>query len=350
MKTLARKKREAGGGNNAPWLNTFADLMNLLLCFFVLLFAMSDVDAEKFDQISVSMANSIGIFESGGSSIGNGNLISSGMTQMNELDKFYTNMGRASKQTGKDVQTEDNATSKEETDLSNEGSDALNGEEGVKDNQGNAGIQDNQKNDSINNPNSTQSSEGTQEGMGSSDSQDKTGLGDAKLAEALNAIKEKKEALSVGMYDEISDLSEKYNLGDYVELSIDPEYQYVELTLKGSILFDSGDAQLKETSLPILASIGDILKIYKGYSVEITGHTDNVPMSGGTEFKDNNWLSSARALNAAEYMIKQVGLDPAYVKYSGRGEYEPIASNATAEGRAKNRRIEIKIFNEYSSK
>jgi chemotaxis protein MotB len=339
VKILARKKREEGGGNNAPWLNTFADLMNLLLCFFVMLFAMSDVDAEKFDQISVSMANSIGIFDAGGSSIGSGNLISSGMTQMNELDEFYTNMGKASKQTGNAIQAEDNDSPEEETELSNEGSETLNGEEGVKDNHGNEGIQDNQKNDNIHESGS----------KGSAGSRDKAGSGDAKLTEAMNTIEEKMQEVSTGMYDQVSELTEKYNLGAYVELSIDPEYQYVELTLKGSILYDSGDAKLKDASLPILAKIGDILKKFKGYTVEITGHTDNVPISS-SKYKDNNWLSSARALNAADYLINQCKLDPAHIKYSGRGEYEPIASNATAEGRAKNRRIEIKIFNEYSGK
>ncbi len=348
MKTLARKKQAEGGGNNAPWLNTFADLMNLLLCFFVLLFAMSDVDAEKFDQVSVSMANSIGVFDGGGTSVGTGNLISSGMTQMNELDKFYTNMGKASKQTGKDVQSKDNDSSKDETNLSNEGTEALNGDQGVDENQGNAGIQDNQKNENIQDS-SSQGSEGAKDGKGNAGSQDSAGSGDAQLAEALNTIEQKKEEVSTGMYDKISDLTEKYNLGDYVELSIDPKYQYVELTLKGAILYDSGDAELKDTSLPILANIGEILKKFEGYTVEVTGHTDNVPMSG-SKYKDNNWLSSARALNAADYMIHKVGLDPAYVKYSGRGEYEPIASNSTAEGRAKNRRIEIKIFNEYYDK
>lgn len=347
MKTLARKKREEGGGNNAPWLNTFADLMNLLLCFFVMLFAMSDVSAEKFDQISISMANSIGIFDSGGASVGTGNLISSGMTQMNELDKFYTNMGKASKQTGKDVQTEENNSTKEPTDLSNEGSEALSGEEGIKDYRGNEGIQENQKNNDINDANGSQGSEGSKDGKGSAGSKDQAGLGDAKLEEALITIEEKKQEVSAGMYDQVSELTEKYNLGDFVELRIDSEYQYVEMTLKGSILFDSGDAQLKKASLPILENIGDILKVFEGYTVEITGHTDNVPMNN-SKYKDNNWLSSARALNAADYLIKKCKLDPRYIKYSGRGEYEPIASNATAEGRAKNRRIEIKIYNQYS--
>jgi chemotaxis protein MotB len=144
-------------------------------------------------------------------------------------------------------------------------------------------------------------------------------------------------------------LTQQYNIGDYVELSIDPEFQFVQLTLKGSILYDSGKADLKAEAKPILSKIGDILKKFEGYTVEITGHTDNVPMNSST-YKDNNWLSSARALNAADYLIENSGLDPAFVKYSGRGEYDPISSNATPEGRAKNRRIEIKIFNEYSGK
>ncbi len=296
---MARKKREEGGGNNAPWLNTFADLMNLLLCFFVLLFASSNVDAAKFEQIAISMANSIGVLDGGGSSIGSGNLISSGMTQMNELDEFYTNMGKASVESGKDMDEED----KEQQEK--------------------------------NNPDQS--------------SEDKTsgGNGDAKLEQALERIEEEMTTVSQGMYDKVSDMTEQYNLGDYVELNIDPEYRFVQLTLKGSVLFDSGSADIKEAAKPILSKIGEILLKFEGYTVEVVGHTDNVPMTSGS-FKDNNWLSSARALNAAEFMIDNSNLDPSNVKYSGRGEYEPITSNATANGRAKNRRIEIKIYNEYS--
>jgi chemotaxis protein MotB len=307
VKALARKKREeGGGGGNAPWLNTFADLMNLLLCFFVLLFSMSTVDAEKFEKIAISMANSIGIFDGGESSIGSGNLISSGMTQMNELDEYYTNMGKASVETGEDLDAEDNEQQ-----------------------EGNDTGQNTQE-------------QGNMEGQEGS-----VGNGDAELDKALERIEEAMTKVSKGMYDEVSDLTEQYNIGDYVELSIDPEYRFVQLTLKGSVLFNSGKADIKEAAKPILSKIGEILLKFDGYTVEVTGHTDNVPMTNGI-FKDNNWLSSARALNAAEYMIDNSNLDASKVKYSGRGEYEPIASNETEDGRAKNRRIEIKIYNEYS--
>lgn len=293
MRTLARKKREASSGGNAPWLNTFADLMNLLLCFFVLLFAMSDVNGAKFEQISISMSNSFGIFDGGGSAINAGQLISSGMSQLNNLGEYFNDMGESSHKSDIENEGEFDPTTKENT----------------------------------------------QEGEGEA----------SGIDEAVEKIKEEMENVSSDMYDKVSDLTDQYNLGDYVELSIDPEFQFVQLSLKGSILFDSGKAEIKEEAKPILSKIGEVLQKFSGYTIEVEGHTDNVPMNSST-YKDNNWLSSARALNAAEFLIQSQKLDPTKVKYSGRGEYEPITSNATAEGRAKNRRIEIKIYNQYSRK
>ncbi len=308
---MARKKVEQSSGGNAPWLNTFADLMNLLLCFFVLLFSMSTVDAEKFEKIAISMANSIGIFDGGGAAVGTGNLIASGMSQMSELDEYYSSMGKASKETGSDMNAEDNNNQADET---------------------NGGAED---------------SQGKLEGQGSQSDSNSKGAGDAKLSEALERIEKEMETASKSMYDKISDLAEQYSLGDYVELNIDPEFRFVQMTLRGSVLYDSGSADIKDAAKPILSKIGELLLQFEGYTVEVVGHTDNVPMTSGS-FKDNNWLSSARALNAAEFLIDNSNLDPAYVKYSGRGEYDPVASNETADGRAKNRRIEIKIHNEYS--
>lgn len=322
---MARKKREeGGGGGNAPWLNTFADLMNLLLCFFVLLFAMSDVDSQKFEELSISMANSIGIFEAGGSSLGTGNLISSGMTQLTQLDDYFNSMGKSSE------------GSSDPNDQSNSegGSGGTQNTDGALDDEGQNGSQGENPGEGSQN-NQTDSSQGTK--------QDE----EIGIDQAMGKIQMEREAVSAGMYDSISDLTEFNNLGDYIELSMDEDYRYVQLTLKGSILFSSGDADIKKVAEPILMKIGEILKRFEEHGIEITGHTDNVPMSSAT-YRDNNWLSSARALNAAEFLIDKCDVDPDKLKYSGRGEYEPIASNATADGRAKNRRIEIKIYNEYS--
>ena len=289
--------------------------MNLLLCFFVLLFAMSSTDSEKFEQLSISMANSIGILDGGGATIGEGQLISSGMSQLNQLDVFFNNMGKSAQ--GEENNTNDNDSSEPNSD-------------GVMENsQGSQGIQNSGEN------------EGNNDGTDHSSSVD--------INQAMEKIEEEMAEVTSGMYDNVSELTEEYNLGDYVELSMDTDYRFVQLSLNGSVLYNSGDADIKTTAQPILLKIGDVLKKYKGYTIEIIGHTDNVPISKSS-YRDNNWLSSARALNAAEFLIKECGIDPAKLKYSGRGEYEPISSNATPEGRAKNRRIEIKIYNEYSGR
>ena len=309
---MARKKKETGSsGGNAPWLNTFADLMNLLLCFFVMLFAMSTISEEKFEELSISMANTFGVFDNGGSSVGRGQLISSGMSQLNELDAFFNTLGKT-------VEGDDDT------------SDITNTEQGVEGESGSDGVM--KDNEGLHEERSIQSAEGNVQ----------------EINQALETLKEEMKQVTTGMYDKASDLMEQYNMRSNVELNLDPEYRYVEFILKGNVLYDSGEAELKREAKPFLNKIGDILQNFGNSNIEIIGHTDNVPMTSKT-YKDNNWLSSARALNAAEYLIKECGIEPARLKYSGRGEYEPIASNATEDGRVKNRRIEIRIYNKYSS-
>ena len=98
----------------------------------------------------------------------------------------------------------------------------------------------------------------------------------------------------------------------------------------------------------MISKVGDILKNYSSNMVEITGHTDNVPLLDDPKYDDNWDLSSARAKSVMMYLVNQKKLDINKMKASGRGEYEPIADNKTAEGRALNRRVEIKIYNELS--
>ncbi len=264
---MARKKKQEEASAGSPWLNTFADLMNLLLCFFVLLFSFSSVDAEKYEQVVKSMSGGFSIFSGGGNAFENGNLISSGIAQLNNLNDYTYNMGEQNE-------------SEEEND---------------KD------------------------------------------YMDAYMAD-------KKEATEK-LYNDLTHLAETGNIGDKLEISMDPNYQYVKFSLNGSILFDSGKAEIKKESLPIFSKVGDILRVYKDYRIEIEGHTDNVPMKS-SQYPSNNWLSSARAINAAMYLINEKGLDPKTLSWTGRGEYDPVASNKTPEGRSKNRRVEIKIYSE----
>ena len=95
---MAKKKQEEEIKTDL-WKDTFSDLMNLLLCFFVLLYSMSSVDEVKYSELVASMSNSFSIFSGGAQSIGEGQLISSGATQLNNLDEYYSDMGKASEDT-----------------------------------------------------------------------------------------------------------------------------------------------------------------------------------------------------------------------------------------------------------
>ncbi len=108
------------------------------------------------------------------------------------------------------------------------------------------------------------------------------------------------------------------------------------------ILFDSGQAEIKPEGLAVLKRVVDILISVTDKTIRIEGHTDNVPIRGALAKRyPTNWeLSAARAITVTRYLEKE-GLDPALLSAAAFGKYQPVADNATAEGRAKNRRIAI---------
>lgn len=271
---MARKKKEEGGGL-APWMATFSDLMNLLLCFFVMLFAMSSIDEAKFEEVVRSIQSTFSIFDGGGSSFTDGALISSGVSQLIELNDFYQAMGAE-----QDAMNQENAESMEEFE-------------------------------------------------------------EQKEQQMIEASEEMAEEIEAQM---------KASGIDSGEVEIQVEAQYVMLTLNGSLLFDSGSAAIKPSSYDFISKIGDILLNYNSSDIQIIGHTDSVPQSSSNpKYSDNMELSQGRAYSVYTYLKDNKGMDVATMGCMGRGEASPIASNDTAEGRAQNRRVEIKIFNEFSS-
>lgn len=258
---MAKKKQEDPPKGLAPWLATFGDLMNLLLCFFVLLFSMSTIDAEKFEQLAASLSSSMSILPNGASAIGDGVLISNGVSQLNELAEYVNNMGYEAEEQEQD--------------------------------------------------------------------------------DAIEEVKQEQLAEAEKIAEQVEELTKT----NYIEDEVDVEFngQYVSLTLNGALLFDSGSAEIKEGAKPILDKVALILTKYNDHTIEIEGHTDNVPIHTAV-FKDNNELSSFRALSVFNYLLEVSDLNPAILKHSGRGEYVPVADNTTAEGRMRNRRVEIKIY------
>ena len=106
--------------------------------------------------------------------------------------------------------------------------------------------------------------------------------------------------------------------------------------------------ELNEDAIPVLNQVGIILQRYSSGKIEIEGHTDTVPMSGA-KYSNNDELSAGRSLSVFYYLKDNTTLSPTSIKHSGMGEYMPIADNSTEEGRAKNRRVEIRIYNSLSS-
>ena len=278
---MAKRKQEDPPKGSPAWMSTFSDLMNLLLCFFVLLFSMSTVDTEKFEMVVQSLQSTFSILPSGGSTIGDGELISSGVSMLEKFDIYFNSSSALPKG-------------------------------------------DEEPDDSVTNPDTTVTTEEAQET-----------LENAGLTE------------SEQMAEQVSRLLQSYSLENQVDVEFN-EY-YTLINLNGALLFNSGEATIREEVLPVMEKIAVILNNYTNNLIEIEGHTDNVPPAAGEQYSDNDILSMYRALNVANYIRDNTTLDPAHIKSSGRGSYVPIADNSTAEGRAKNRRVEIKIYNSLNS-
>lgn len=117
----------------------------------------------------------------------------------------------------------------------------------------------------------------------------------------------------------------------------------LKVNMLDEILFDSGETTIKPQGVEVLKRVGKILLNVKGKAINIEGHTDNVPIGAELSKKyPTNWeLSVARATNVARYLQEKSGINPILLSATGYGEYKPVASNETEEGKAKNRRIEI---------
>jgi chemotaxis protein MotB len=137
---------------------------------------------------------------------------------------------------------------------------------------------------------------------------------------------------------QITDAANKLGLGDRIRTKqLNNGLQVTLLT--DQVLFASGKAQLQPGGFQLLDLIGAVLKSVDN-TIQINGYTDNVPIGPGGQFPSNRYLSSWRANAVADY-FESIGLDGGRLFPAGRGSRDFIASNATAAGRAQNRRVEI---------
>lgn len=279
---MAKRKQPPAEEGSPAWMATFSDLMNLLLCFFVLLFASSTMDEGKIQKIAASFDNiSFSIIDSASFSLVDGNMMSAGVTQVPQVEGILT-------EAGKNVEGE----AGDQVDVA-----------------------------PSQNPELSES-------------------------EINKAYEEQGQEQSEKMYDELVTMAESYSISNQVLL--DYNAQYVELDLNGSILFDSGSAEVREDSKIFLQKIASVLVKYRYNIIEIEGHTDDVPISSA-KYENNRELSADRARKVYEYIVTQENFIDSNFKITGYGESRPVASNATEEGRARNRRVVIKIYNQQNS-
>ncbi len=130
-------------------------------------------------------------------------------------------------------------------------------------------------------------------------------------------------------------------LNDISGIKIRSDARGVVITFPDALLFSSGSAELKPEAYDALTRIAEKLKEIPG-KVAIEGHTDNVPISSSI-YKSNWELSAARASSVLHFLL-QKGLNPDRFIIAGYGEYRPVASNDTEDGRSKNRRVELIIL------
>lgn len=130
--------------------------------------------------------------------------------------------------------------------------------------------------------------------------------------------------------------------GEGYDVAFDPSAGTITVTLPNAILFDSGKAELKRATSTELDHIRSVLRDkYPGKQVDVVGHTDTDPIKK-SKWKDNWELSAQRALSVLRYLVKR-GISEKDIQAVGCGESQPIASNANASGKAKNRRVEIVV-------
>lgn len=251
-----RRKKKNDGHIDESWLLPYADLLTLLFALFLVLFSMSSVDAQKFQEISKAfnsaLTGGVGIFE------------------------FPKPLPESEMQTGLD---------KEDKEEEEKPENSLEIEEHL--------------------------------------------LQQADQKE-LSLIRHK-----VNSYIEKNDLSGK------LQTSLTDEGLLV--TIRDNVLFAPGSADVREADIKIANEISELLVMDPPRNIIISGHTDNVPI-GNAPF-DSNWeLSVMRAINFMKIVLKNDQLDPRLFSAKGFGEFQPVASNDTAEGKSKNRRVEILIL------
>jgi chemotaxis protein MotB len=161
----------------------------------------------------------------------------------------------------------------------------------------------------------------------------------SKMKNDLTELQRAKDELEKQLQDEINNK----------QVKVEMQEKGLVITFVSEVLFDSGKAKLRKDSYPKLEKVADVLNTtVSDLNVGIEGHTDNRPIKK-SGWKSNWELSTARALSVLHYLSDKNVAEPRLAAI-GYGEYKPVASNDTKEGRQANRRVEIVILPKTETK
>jgi chemotaxis protein MotB len=271
------------------WMATFADLMSLLMCFFVLLLSFSEMDVLKFKQLAGSMREAFGV---------QNQIKSQDIPKGTSVIAQEFSPGRPEPTPFNEVRQFSTDTSKRTLD--------------VRRQEGKAEFID-------------MDSGQAQELLSQIQEQQQQAAENKSLAE--------QDALTMAMA-----LQEEIGKGS-VDVETREGKVIIRVREQGS--FTSGAAELNADFVPIVAKIRDVLLDVKG-TVAVEGHSDNIPIST-SEFQSNWALSSARALSVAQELFADPRIDQDRYQVVGYADTRPLVPNSSAANRAQNRRVEIVI-------
>jgi len=264
-----------------PWLATFADMMALLMCFFVLLLSFAEMDVLKFKQVAGALKLAFGVQR---------------IVKATEIPKG-TSVIAKQYSPGKPTEVTPLEIMREKT------------------------------------------TEDTKTNLDYSDSKQKNdgGVGEAE-AEVIAQEKAEREARA-----EAAELEEELSTAiseGLIEVEAFADRVLIRIRERGS--FGSGRAELKPAFKPILKLIADVLNQRDGHFV-VAGHTDDIPIET-RRFRSNWDLSAARAASVVHFFIQQGDVDPERLEIRALSDNEPLVPNDSWENRAKNRRVEISVL------
>lgn len=294
------------------WVVTFADLMSILVCFFILLLSFSIMDVKKFHEVSGSMKEAFGIQKE--------RLLSSVIELIGSpVLEYASNI--------EPVPIPTLASPNSNTTGASQGSDQ--GEEAESDLE--------PTEDDFDSKSGFEEDIGAQEQLSEAEEQALASMALAALREAIKAQEEAAAEMDQTL-GQIQMALQREMQGRLVD--VDKNYSEIVITFPDEVGFRTGSDQITDAFFASLNRLSDVVKKIDGQII-VAGHTDNTPLNSTGRFRDNWALSAARAAAVVRHFSTVNNISGRRLEAHGYGDTRPVDSNFTLAGRDRNRRVEI---------